>query len=83
MKALKPTSCTRKPAGSCWKLPLATERMVVMTMLMTKNASSDKATQVQRLRTVPPRLLGRPEPRPANWATFYRGTVPRSQDRYE
>jgi hypothetical protein len=59
MKALTPTSNTRKLAGSCWKLPLATERMMVTTMLMTNSASSDKATQVQRLRTVPPRLLGR------------------------
>ncbi|MFL5880039.1 MAG: hypothetical protein ACJ782_08080, partial [Actinomycetota bacterium] len=80
MNALTPTSSTRKPAGSCWKLPLATERMVVTTMLMTNSASSDKATQVQHLRTVPPRSLVALN---RILRTGPRSTAGPSQDRYE
>jgi hypothetical protein len=57
MKAPKPNTSTTKLAGSCWKVPLATVRMVVKTMLTTKTASIDQATRVQRLPTALPRLL--------------------------
>jgi hypothetical protein len=56
---------------------VATERMVVMIMPMTKNASRDKATQVERLSTVPPRLL-RVGTALREMDTFYRWTVLRS-----
>jgi hypothetical protein len=77
MNALTPTSSTRKPAGSCWKLALATE-----------DDGDDHADDEQRQQRqghpgpAPAHgaasLLGRPEPHPANRATFHRGTVPRS-----
>jgi len=51
MKAPKPSTNTMKLAGSCWKLPSATARMVAKTTLTMKTASIDQATQLQRLPT--------------------------------
>jgi hypothetical protein len=39
------------------KLPLATPRIITKTMLTTKTASIDHATQAERFRSMPPRLL--------------------------
>jgi hypothetical protein len=57
MKAPKPSTYTTRLAGSCWKPPSATARMVAKTTLTMKTASMDQATQLQRLPTRLPRLL--------------------------
>jgi hypothetical protein len=55
MNAAKASS--RLLSCSKWKLPLATDRGTPTPSTATKTASMDQATQVQRLRTVSPRLL--------------------------
>jgi hypothetical protein len=60
MKALKPRNSRSWLPTSCWKVPLATARRSPTTRLTMMTASMDQATQLQRLPTVPPRLLGHP-----------------------
>jgi hypothetical protein len=57
MNAVKASSRAMLRPGSRWKLPLSTDRVTVTTKQTTKIASMDQASQVERLRKVPPRLL--------------------------